>query len=431
MYGLWLLTQLRSSRSRAAAKLSQGGPSILSREVLLYSICPLSFFPRSAHSPFVLSPTSTGGAKVGGHVLFSASAYSLAWTRARADLLSAVVGEGGGLNGVTASDEHDGTPWTAKRARHAWGGREGGGGCVFALGGGGCLSRRHVSLRSGGLTGIYPTSHTLSPFPVSTGICVCYLGGGHIYIHIHTYIHIYLSSAVWRRIVLFALLTNCLGYRSACVRYGTQTHRHRPSPITIAHSPPPDPRTACALIGTSAPPEPVVMFIGCILASLIAFVPVRTSAPIWALRPGNRCASRCPTAVWEMVNGIVQSVLGGVRGSLYQCCCSSSRPPSGCVCWPWLLLLDPRLSTLDSRILLLFPPPSHPLALSLSPSLSPLLFSPPFFFAPLAHFLGPCHDESATRAPISTVRLFLTEAQPRPSTITIAHPIPSLSRDHY
>ena len=198
-----------------------------------------------------------------------------------------------------------------------------------------------------------------------------YLGGGHIYIHIHTYIHIYLSSAVWRRIVLFALLTNCLGYRSACVRYGTQTHRHRPSPITIAHSPPLDPRTACALIGTSAPPEPVVMFIGCILASLIAFVPVRTSAPIWALRPGNRCASRCPTAVWEMVNGIVQSVLGGVRGSLYQCCCSSSRPPSGCVCWPWLLLLDPRLSTLDSRILLLFPPPSHPLALSLSLPLSP------------------------------------------------------------
>ena len=244
---------------------------------------------------------------------------------------------------------------------------------MFALGGGGCLSRRRVSLRSGGLSGIYPTSHTLSPFPLSTGICVC-LFGWEIYIHTYTYIHtyIYISSAVWRRIVLFAPPLRRAHNLSGILIGVCQVRYPNPSPIArrpspIAHRPsPPDPRTACALIGTSVLPEPAVMFIGCILASLIALVPVRTSSPIWALRPGNRCASRCPTAVWEMVNGIVQSVLGGVRGSLYQCCCSSSRPSSGCVCWPWLLLLDPRLSTLDSRILLLFPPPSHPLTLSLS-----------------------------------------------------------------
>ena len=197
-----------------------------------------------------------------------------------------------------------------------------------------------------------------------------WVGDIYTYIYIHTYISISL------------LLYGVGSSYSPCLQTVWDIDRRVsgtvPKPIAIAHRPspsptppPPDPRTACALIGTSAPPEPVVMFIGCILASLIAFVPVRTSAPIWALRPGNRCASRCPTAVWEMVNGIVQSVLGGVRGSLYQCCCSSSRPPSGCVCWPWLLLLDPRLSTLDSRILLLFPPPSHPLALSLSLPLSP------------------------------------------------------------
>ena len=241
MYGLWLLTQLRSSRSRAAAKLSQGGPSILSREVLLYSICPLSFFPRSAHSPFVLSPTSTGGAKVGGHVLFSASAYSLAWTRARADLLSAVVGEGGGLNGVTASDEHDGTPWTAKRARHAWGGREGGGGLCFRSGWwwlslpSPCIS----SLRRVNWDISYIT-HSL-PLPCLYWYMCMFIWVGDIY----TYIYISL------------LLYGVGSSYSPCLQTVWDIDRRVsgtvPKPIAIAHRPSPSPTPPPSTQGPPAP----------------------------------------------------------------------------------------------------------------------------------------------------------------------------------